>query len=89
MRITVQSIRRVLAIEHVSVAGGFQAIHYAALQAASEKKLTDVLQWLVMNGADLSARTSSGLTAAELAGASAAVIYTSLKGLCCRRNGAL
>lgn len=48
--------------------GGFQAIHYASLQAASEKKLTDVLQWLVMAGADLSARTSSGLTAAELAG---------------------
>eukprot|EP00656_Telonema_subtile_P016644 TRINITY_DN18810_c0_g1_i1.p1 TRINITY_DN18810_c0_g1~~TRINITY_DN18810_c0_g1_i1.p1 ORF type:complete len:354 (-),score=99.57 TRINITY_DN18810_c0_g1_i1:271-1332(-) len=48
--------------------GGFCALHFAALDAARQDKLTDALQWLVMHGADLTLTTGSGLTAAELAG---------------------
>jgi len=48
--------------------GGFLPLHYAALQAASAGKLTEALQWLVMEGADLNAETNSGFTAAKLAG---------------------
>jgi len=47
--------------------GGMLPVHYAALQAATAGKLTQGLQWLVMEGANLDATTNSGFTAAQLA----------------------
>lgn len=50
--------------------GGMTPLHLAVVHAARERpggRLTDVLQWLVIQGADLKACTGSGLTAEAFA----------------------